>query len=160
KKSAEIFKLCGPSVALIRVKVGSHEGGGTGFMVRPGILATNAHVIDSALMDQTKVYFVSAKDAEERKKAYSAKILYFDPKRDLAFLSIDEKAAKPLRIAKTYEVETGQDITVIGCPGHATGEQLPNTVTKGNMGTKTKVRSMPFYQMSIAVNPGNSGGPV
>src|SRR5262249_30052181 len=47
KKTEEIVASCGPSVALIRFKEGEKEGGGTGFMIRPGILATNAHVIDS-----------------------------------------------------------------------------------------------------------------
>ena len=52
KKTEEIVSLYGPSVALIRFKEGEHSGGGTGFMIRPGVLVTNAHVIDDVLANQ------------------------------------------------------------------------------------------------------------
>jgi len=159
KSTKEIVALCGPSVALIRFKEGKMAGGGTGFMIRPGIIATNAHVINSTMIDQLKVYFPSATKEEDRKTALTAKLLYFDAKRDLAFLEVKDAKAPPLHLAKEFKFESGEKITVIGCPG--IGEkQLENAVSNGNLSTKTEVSKQPYYQMDISVNPGNSGGPV
>lgn len=156
KDTEEIVSLCGPSVALIRFKDGKLTGGGTGFMIRPGILATNAHVVDDVLDHQLKIYFPSSK--EGGKTPHGARILYFEPKRDLALLAVEPKVP-PLRLAKEFEFKSGMNITVIGCPG--VGEkQLENAVNTGNLSTKTEVDKQPFYQLGISVNPGNSGGPV
>jgi S1-C subfamily serine protease len=157
KKTVEIVERCGPSVALIRFKDdGGREGGGTGFMIRPGILATNAHVIDSVLINKVKIYYPSSPNLG--KTPFSARVLHFDPKRDLAFLAVEPKVP-PLKLAREFEFKSGQAITVIGCPG--IGEkQLENAVNTGVMSTKTDLSKQNYYQMGISVNPGNSGGPV
>jgi S1-C subfamily serine protease len=156
KNTEQIVEKCGPSVALIRFKIGKREGGGTGFMIRPGVLATNAHVIDSVMPEELRIYFPSVKDLA--KTPLSGRVLYFDRKRDLAFLAVDPKVA-PLRLADNFEFKSGKNITIIGCPG--VGEQqLENAVTTGVLSTKTEVEKMPFYQLGASVNPGNSGGPV
>jgi S1-C subfamily serine protease len=156
KSAEQIVDLCGPSVALIRFK--GTQGGGSGFMIRPGIVATNAHVVDSVFPNQLKVSFPSLKEGS--KTVYTPKgLLYFDHKRDLACLAVAE-VAPALRLADRFEFKSGREITVIGSPGRGDGEQLPNVVTKGLLSTQTEIEKQTFYQMSIAVNPGNSGGPV
>ncbi len=156
KKTEEIVSLCGPSVALIRWKEGTRSGGGTGFMIRPGILATNAHVVDRVLASQLKIYYPSAPD--QGKTPHSARVLYFDAKRDLAMLAVEPKVP-PLRLARDFTFKSGMGITIIGCPG--VGEkQLENAVNTGNLSTRSEVGKMPFYQLGISANPGNSGGPV
>ena len=156
KNTEQIVERCGPSVALIRFKVGKQEGGGTGFMIRPGVLVTNAHVVDSVMPDELKVYFPSAKDLA--KTSFTPRVLFFDRKRDLAFLAVDPKVP-PLRLADNFEFKSGKNITVIGCPGVG-AMQLENAVNTGVLSTKTEVEKMPYYQLGISVNPGNSGGPV
>jgi S1-C subfamily serine protease len=156
KKTEEIVTLCGPSVALIRFKEGEVAGGGTGFMIRPGLLVTNAHVINEVLPHQLKIYYPSAKDLG--KTPHSAKVVHFDAKRDLAILAVEPKVP-PLRLASQFEFRSGMNITIIGCP--SVGEkQLENAPRSGNLSTKTEVGKMPFYELGISVNPGNSGGPV
>ncbi len=156
KDTEQIVEVCGPSVALIRFKVGKYEGGGTGFMIRPGILATNAHVINNVLPEDLKVYYPSAKDLA--KTPFPARVLYIDGKRDLAFLAVEPKVP-PLRLADNFEFKSGKNITVIGCPGVGP-KQLENAVNTGVLSTKIDVEKMPFFQLGISVNPGNSGGPV
>ncbi|MBY0526206.1 MAG: serine protease [Gemmataceae bacterium] len=158
KNSEQIFDKCGTSVALILFKVGKREGGGTGFMIRPGVIATNAHVVESIPPDDLKVYFPSAKE-ELSKKAFPAKVLHFDAKRDLAFLAV-EPVVPPLRMADNFEFKPGKNITIIGCPADGSGKMLRNAVSTGVLSTKTDVRNMPFYQLGASVNGGNSGGPV
>lgn len=162
KKDTEaIVERCGPSVALIRFSLGELEGrklegGGTGFMIRPGVVVTNAHVVESSLPENLTVYFPSAKDIA--KTGFTAKILHFDRKRDLAILAVDPKVP-PLRLADKFEFKSGKNITIIGCPGVGP-TQLENAVNTGNLSTKTEVNKMPFYQLGVSVNHGNSGGPV
>jgi serine protease Do len=157
KNAEQIVEKCGPSVARISFKLGKKEGGGgTGFVVRPGVIATNAHVIEDALGEELSVFYPSAKDIA--KTAFPARVIFFDRKRDLAFLAVEPKVPA-LRIADKFEFRSGKNITIIGCPGLG-NTQLENAVSTGVLSTKTEVEKIPYYQLGAAVNPGNSGGPV
>ena len=151
--TADIVAESEPSVALIKGRMTS----GTGFLVAPGLLATNAHVINDEFIGDLEVHFVSADD--KHKDSLHAELLYEDPERDLAFLSV-KTDLKPLRVAKSYAFRKGEDITVIGNPGLGDGQVLENAISRGVMSTKTQINSQSFYQLGIAINPGNSGGPV
>ena len=151
--TAEIVAESEPSVALVKGKGSS----GTGFLVGPGLLATNAHVIDDEFISDLEVRFVSAD--ESHKAALKAELLYEDPERDLAFLAV-KTDLKPLRVAKSYIFRKGEDVTVIGNPGIGDGQVLENAISRGVMSTKTQIENRNFYQLGIAINPGNSGGPV
>ena len=151
--TADIVAESEPSVALIKGKSSS----GTGFLVAPGLLATNAHVVEDELVTDLEVRFVSA-DARHN-VPLKAELLYEDRDRDLAFLAV-ETDLKPLRVARTYVFRKGEDITVIGNPGIGDGKVLENAISRGVMSTKTQIENRNFYQLGIAINPGNSGGPV
>lgn len=151
--TADIVARCEPSVALIKGKAGS----GTGFLVAPGILATNAHVIDSEFIGNLEIRFPSAEEA--RKGPVQAELLYEDAKRDLAFLAV--KTDLPtLQVAQSYQYRKGEDVTVIGNPGVDGETVLENAISRGVMSSKAQINGQSFYQLGIAVNPGNSGGPV
>ena len=114
KKTKDIVKKCGPSVALIQFKLSKKiKGGGTGFMIRPGVVVTNAHVVEDAFPEDLKVFFPSAKDIN--KTPYACRVLHFDRKRDISILAV-EPIVPPLRLADNYEFESGTNITMIGCP--------------------------------------------
>jgi S1-C subfamily serine protease len=151
--TADIVAESEPSVALIKGKTSS----GTGFLVAPGLVATNAHVIDDEFIPDLEVRFVSAD--EKHNAPLKAELLYDDPERDLAFLAV-KTDLKPLRVAGTYAFRKGEDITVIGNPGFGDGQVLENAISRGVMSTKTQIEGRNFYQLGIAINPGNSGGPV
>jgi S1-C subfamily serine protease len=151
--TADIVAESEPSVALIKGKTSS----GTGFLVAPGLLATNAHVLADEFIRDLEVHFVSADDTH--KQPLKAELLYEDLARDIAFLAV-KTDLKPLRVAKTYVFRKGEDITVIGSPGLGDGQVLENAISRGVMSTKTDINGQSFYQLGIAINPGNSGGPV
>ena len=151
--TAEIVEESEPSVALIK----GNGSSGTGFLVAPGLVATNSHVIDDELVPQLEVRFVSAD--EKHSAPLKAELLYEDPQRDIAFLAV-KTDLKPLRVAKAYNFKKGEDITVIGNPGLGDGQVLENAISRGVMSTKTEIEGKKFYQLNIAINPGNSGGPV
>jgi S1-C subfamily serine protease len=152
--TAEIVAESEASVALVRSKVGSS---GTGFLVGPGLLATNAHVIEGEFINSMDILFPSAD--EGKKGPYVAELVYEDEKRDLALLRVKTNLA-PLRIAPSYTFRRGEDITVIGNPGQDNNEVLENAISRGVMSTTTKIEGQNYYQLNVAINPGNSGGPV
>lgn len=151
--TADVVAESDPSIALIRGKSSS----GTGFLVSPGLLATNAHVIDGEFVSNLEIRFPAAEGP--RAGPARAELLYEDARRDLAFLAV--KTDLPaLRVADAYTFRKGEEITVIGSPGLGDGVVLENAISRGVMSTRATLDGQPFYQLGIAVNPGNSGGPV
>lgn len=130
---------------------------GTGFLIQPNVLVTNRHVITTELIESLQVHFPSA--PEKQRGPYAARLLYEDKSRDLAILRVDVPI-KPLPLAVNYKFRRGQEIIVIGNPGVRGGPILQNAISKGVMSTETKLNEEPFYQLGIAINAGNSGGPV
>lgn len=142
-----------PSVALIAGQGSS----GTGFVIEPGIVATNAHVCEGELVNNIKVRFPSeGKDA----KSHAVKLLYLDTKRDVAFLRLDAECPPPLSLATAYKFIRGAEVTTIGNPGVGGELTLQNAVSRGVMSTEVEIDDQQFYQLSMSINPGNSGGPV
>jgi len=151
--TAQIVARSEPSVALIRGKRSS----GTGFLVRPGILVTNSHVIDGELITNLEIQFPSAKEGQ--RGPFKTALISKDPKRDLAFLKV-QSDLPPLEIAGSYVYQKGDDVIVIGNPGVGGKMVLENAISRGVMSTKAVIGNQNFYQLGIAINPGNSGGPV
>jgi S1-C subfamily serine protease len=149
----EIVARSEASVALVR----GEKGGGTGFLVRPGVLVTNSHVIQNEVVGRLTVSFPSA--PTRQRVAPVNDLLWEEPGRDLAFLSVGS-TLPPLDLEASYRFRRGQEVTVIGSPGSAIGDVLENAVSRGVMSTPVSHDDRPYFQMSVAINPGNSGGPV
>ena len=152
----ELVKSVESLVALIR----GTRGSGTGFMLENHILVTNKHVIDDEIIESLKIFFPS--ESGDKKGPFTAKLIYEDPELDIAFLQMSIQNTRHLKLLEQYSLRKGQDITLIGNPGGLDDDDgtLENAVTKGVMSAETVIGGRPFYQMSIAVNGGNSGGPV
>jgi S1-C subfamily serine protease len=151
--TAEIVARCEPSVALIKGRVSS----GTGFVIKRGIVATNAHVIEEELLAGLEIRFPGAPGSKQG--PLPAQLLYEDRKRDVAFLAV-QTDLPALELAPNYAFQKGEDVTVIGNPGMGEDVVLENAISRGVMSSKTVIEGMNYYQMNIAINPGNSGGPV
>ncbi|MCJ0764358.1 DegQ family serine endoprotease [Variovorax terrae] len=127
------------------------RGQGSGFIVSPdGIILTNAHVVRDA-----KEVTVKLTDRRE----FRAKVLGADPKTDVAVLKIDAKNLPVVTLGKTSELKVGEWVLAIGSP-----YGFENTVTAGVVSAKGRSlpddSAVPFIQTDVAVNPGNSGGPL
>lgn len=127
------------------------RGAGSGFIVSAdGIILTNAHVVDGASE-------VTVKLTDRRE--YQAKVLGSDSKTDVAVLKIEARDLPVVRLGNTKDLRVGEWVLAIGSPFG-----LENTVTAGVVSAKG--RSLPdsggvaFIQSDVAVNPGNSGGPL
>lgn len=127
------------------------RGQGSGFIVSAdGVILTNAHVVKDA-----KEVTVKLTDRRE----FRAKVLGSDPKTDVAVLKIDAKNLPTLAVGKTKDLKVGEWVLAIGSPFG-----FENTVTAGVVSAKGRSLPddgyVPFIQTDVAVNPGNSGGPL
>jgi len=127
------------------------RGEGSGFVVSPdGYIMTNAHVVDNAT--DVTVRFTDRRE-------YSAKVIGIDERTDVAVLKIDAEGLQHVRLGDPQGLKVGEWVVAIGSPFG-----FENSVTAGIVSAKS--RSLPgdaytpFIQTDVAVNPGNSGGPL
>jgi len=125
--------------------------GGTGFaLTSNGYIATNYHVINGA----DSVYVQNTKG-----ESYKTSVIYIDPTYDIAILEVVDpnfKDTAPLPYTfKDAESDLGQDVFTIGFPREEAVYGRGYLSSSTGFGGDTIA-----YQVSIPVNPGNSGGPV
>ena len=127
------------------------RGLGSGFIVSPdGYILTNAHVVDGA--DSVTVRLTDRRE-------FRAKVVGADKQTDIAVLKIDAKALPTVRLGRSQDANVGEWVVAIGSP-----YGFDNTVTAGIVSAKSRslpdANYTPFIQTDVAVNPGNSGGPL
>jgi serine protease Do len=125
------------------------RGVGSGFITSAdGYVLTNAHVVDGA----DEVY-VTLTD----KREFKAKVLGADTRTDVAVLKIDGGKLPFLTIGDSSKIRVGEWVIAIGSPFN-----LESTVTAGIISAKSRDTGdyLPLIQSDVAVNPGNSGGPL
>jgi serine protease Do len=124
---------------------------GTGFLVSSnGYLATSHHIVK----DNDSVYIEN-----EKFGALKTSVVYSDPANDIAILKIeDEKAclnySLPFLVSKA-EASLGEDVYTLGFPRNDV------VFGEGSVSALSGYKQNPnAYQVSVPVNPGNSGGPL
>jgi len=127
------------------------RGVGSGFIVtEDGYIMTNAHVV----RDASEVV-VKMTDRRE----YTAKVIGIDDRTDVAVIKIEAKNLPTVRIGDPASLKPGQWVVAIGSPFG-----MENSVTAGIVSATARTlpsdQYVPFIQTDVAVNPGNSGGPL
>jgi len=125
------------------------RGVGSGFIISgDGFVLTNAHVVEGA--DEVTV---TLSDRRE----FKAKVLGADRRSDVALLKLDATGLPYLRTGDSSKIRVGEWVLAIGSPFG-----LENTVTAGIISAKSRDTGeyLPLIQSDVAVNPGNSGGPL
>jgi serine protease Do len=127
------------------------RGNGSGFIVTPdGYILTNAHVVTGA--DEVTVRLTDRRE-------FSAKVIGTDARTDVAVIKIDAGQLPSVRVGDSNKLEPGQWVLAIGSPFG-----LANTATAGIVSATSRAVGegsfVPFIQTDVAVNPGNSGGPL
>ncbi len=124
---------------------------GSGFVISAdGYVLTNAHVIQGA--SRVKVRLTN-------KREYEAAVVGADRYTDVALLKIDGAGLQAVRLGDPAAMEPGEWVAAIGSPFG-----FDNSVTVGVVSAKGRLLPngsyVPFIQTDVAVNPGNSGGPL
>lgn len=125
------------------------RGVGSGFIISSdGYVMTNAHVVEGA--DEVLVTLAD-------KREFKAKLVGADKRTDVAVVKIEATGLPAVRVGDVGRLRVGEWVLAIGSPFG-----LENTVTAGIVSAKQRDTGdyLPFIQTDVAVNPGNSGGPL
>ncbi|MEM5277436.1 DegQ family serine endoprotease [Cupriavidus taiwanensis] len=125
------------------------RGVGSGFIIsQDGYVMTNAHVVADA-----EAIYVTLPD----KREFKAKLIGSDKRTDVALLKVEASGLPRLPLGDSNKVRAGEWVLAIGSPFG-----LDNSVTAGIVSAKGRDTGdyLPFIQTDVAVNPGNSGGPL
>jgi serine protease Do len=127
------------------------QGQGSGFILSAdGIVLTNAHVVQNATE-------VTVKLTDRRE--FKAEVLGSDAATDIAVLRIEARDLPVVKLGDPARARVGDWVVAIGSPFG-----FENSVTAGIVSAKGRSLPgdiyVPFIQTDVAVNPGNSGGPL
>lgn len=128
-----------------------HKSLGSGFIISgDGYVMTNAHVVDEA--DEITVRLTD-------KRELRAKLIGADKRSDVALLKIEASGLPVVSLGDPEQLKVGEWVVAIGSPFG-----FENSVTAGIVSAKGRSlpqeNYVPFIQTDVAVNPGNSGGPL
>lgn len=127
------------------------RGQGSGFMISAdGYILTNTHVVDN--VDEVVVKM-------HDKREFRAKVIGIDSRTDIALIKINADNLPYARIGDPNKTRVGEWVLAIGAPFG-----FENSATAGIVSAKGRSlpqeNYVPFIQTDVAVNPGNSGGPL
>ena len=125
------------------------RGVGSGFIIsQDGYILTNHHVVQGA--DEILVTLTDRRE-------FKAKLIGSDERTDVALLKVEGAALPRLSFGDSQRLRVGEWVVAIGSPFG-----LDSTVTAGIVSAKGRETGeyLPFIQTDVAVNPGNSGGPL
>ncbi len=126
-------------------------GAGSGFIISAdGYVLTNAHVVENA--EEVTITMTDKRD-------FKAKVVGADKRTDVAVLKIDGASLPKVTLGDSSKLRVGEWVLAIGSPF-----RLSNTATAGIVSAKGRDEvdrgGIAFIQTDVAVNPGNSGGPL
>ena len=126
---------------------------GSGFiMSADGYVLTNHHVIEG--MDTVTVHLADRRELP-------AKIVGSDPATDVALLKVEARGLPVLAVGDSDAVKPGQWVVAIGSPfgfDHSVTAGIVSAL--GRPSVDGSQRYVPFIQTDVAINRGNSGGPL
>lgn len=137
-----------PSLVVIfaQDKQGKTISQGSGFVYKPGLVATNLHVFERAsggfikIPNSEKIYNIVA-------------IVDMDFRRDICIIRIDDKSIPTLPLGDDKKLAVGDEVFAFGNP-----KGLEGSVSKGIV---SSIRNdLGLIQIDAAISPGSSGGPI
>lgn len=131
---------------------------GTGFALYQGHIVTNNHVVEDA-----KTILIKGIKGDFNTE-YRATVVATDKTNDLAVLKIDDErfssfGSIPYKIKKSMS-DVGESVWALGYPMTSVmGDEIK--FTDGKISSRTGIQGdMSVYQISVPIQPGNSGGPL
>jgi serine protease Do len=125
---------------------------GSGFVIdaEGGYVITNAHLVGDG-----RDIVVRLADRRE----FEATVVGADPLSDIALLKIEASGLQAVKVGDPAKLRPGEWVAAIGSPFG-----LERSITAGIVSavgrTLPEESFVPFIQTDVAVNPGNSGGPL
>jgi S1-C subfamily serine protease len=137
-----------PRILAAVATVESAIGSGSAFYIsQEGYLLTNKHVVGDDKFVRVKL---------SNGRSLVGEVVRTDKARDVALLRTDPAANEALAL-RSDAGTVGEVVYAVGSPF---GESLSGTITRGVLSARRLFEGVPFLQSDVAVNPGNSGGPL
>jgi S1-C subfamily serine protease/antitoxin component YwqK of YwqJK toxin-antitoxin module len=135
------------------------KGTGSGFFLsEDGYIATNYHVVEDA--EEIQVEYLQ----QGNKRIHPAVVVVSDKQNDLSIIKIKDPSFRRLAIIpyafSTSIKDVGSSVFTLGYPmTQIMGEEIK--FTDGKINSKTGIGGdITHYQISVPIQPGNSGGPL
>src|SRR6266513_2146789 len=127
------------------------RGAGSGSIINSdGYILTNTHVVANA--DEVTVRLTDRRE-------FPAKVIGADERTDVAVIKISATNLPIVKLGDPSRIKPGQWVLAIGSPFG-----FENSATAGIISATSRSvpgeNYVPFIQTDVAVNPGNSGGPL
>ena len=144
-------------------RIETSSGMGTGWLIEPGLILTNHHVVEGSTTVSVR---------QNQGSLFTARVRAIDEPRDIALLSFDvsqtflDPMAKPIPTGDAYTSKIASSMMAMGYSGELTpledGTVGPATA---NIGVLSGIVNFIFFDVNnlvidAAVDPGDSGGPV
>ena len=128
---------------------------GTGFVFAPQRVLTNAHVV-AGVRGGPMVF-------ARHGRAFHARVVLYDPQRDVAVLYVPGLRARPLAFAGQADI--GSNAIVVGYPLNEQFTAVPARIGNEQSANspniyQTQTVTRDIYTVRAVVRPGNSGGPL
>ena len=129
-------------------KSGKTLGIGSGFFIKPNLIATNYHVIEGAAKGTAKLV--------GKYTTYNIEgVTATDKVNDLVLLKVTTFGIKPLSLGDSDKVRIGETVYVAG-----NRKGLEGTFSDGIISSRRDKYTEERLQMTAPISPGSSGGPV
>lgn len=128
---------------------------GSGFVVGPDLIITNAHVVAGVTSPTVRV--------KGKGKAFEGTIVYFDPNKDVALIRVDDFPSVQLDISEPLEREASA--VAAGFPGGGPLELIPARIRGISLSTGTNIYgegevTREIYAIAADIKQGDSGAPL
>lgn len=143
---------------------GTSSSKGTGFAIAPGVIMTNAHVVQNAYYSSGRA--VVAVVPSMTAKPIQAQIIAFDRNKDMALLQFRGTAITPLTIFSGV-IPAGATVNALGYPFNVDAATNADELSArepvravGNFSNLDRVKGIESIVHTAKINQGNSGGPL
>ena len=158
---AEVYKQNVGAVVGIRTEITTNVFGqissgacsGSGFVLTAdGYVVTNYHVIEDATSIRVTLFDGTT---------YDAKLIGGYADNDVALLKVEAKNLQTVTIGKSDDIEVGEMVAAIGNPlGELTFTMTVGYISALDREINTDGTPINMLQSDVAINSGNSGGPL
>ena len=151
------IKVDVPNAGIFGATGATSTASGSGFIISSdGYILTNYHVVEPAYNNDLPLT-VTTSDGTE----YDANIVGFEISNDVALIKINATGLNPAIIANSDDIRVGQPVFVVGNPfGNLVYTMTDGIVSALDRELSVEGKTISTFQLSAAVNRGNSGGPV
>lgn len=135
---------------------------GSGFVItEDGYILTNYHVIEEAYSTGSAINVMFSSESGYDTTEYTAEVIGFDRNNDVAVIKIDATGLTAATLGSSDDLRVGNTVYAVGNPlGELTYSMTPGIVSATDRVITTDEGTANMFQISAAVNEGNSGGPV